>query len=161
MVVLSVARCPYKDYNNQIIHLNIKLDEGEKICLNEIILIEMMDGTFLEREVRLINPKYEGDYHVISNMAKKKVEEREYGMSEKITEEVTGPSTADIIVTDIPPHEVKNDAEIAARKAIERMEKMICLSPFKELHLGDKSSYAFVEEGYSVSDKVIAYLRIT
>ena len=81
MVVLSVARCPYKDYNNQIIHLNIKLDEGEKICLNEIILIEMMDGTFLEREVRLINPKYEGDYHVISNMAKKKVEEREYGMS--------------------------------------------------------------------------------
>ena len=161
MKVLSVAGCPYEDYDGQILHLNVELAEGEEIRLNEPITIEMMDGTFLEREVHLINPRYAGDYCVISNKVKKKVETGEYGTSEKITDLVIGSCIADIVVTDVPYHEVKSDEEIVARKAIEEMRKMTCLSPFKELHFGDKSIHDYVQEGYTVPDKVIAYLRIT
>ena len=38
---------------------------------------------------------------------------------------------------------------------------MICLTPFIELGCGDKSIHDFVQEDYSVSDEVIAYLRTT
>ena len=37
---------------------------------------------------------------------------------------------------------------------------MICITPFKEIIGGDESIYDYVEEGYTVPDKVIAYLRI-
>ena len=46
-----------------------------------------------------------------------------------------------IVVKDVPYHEVKTDEEIARRKFLEEQKKMKCLSPFKELHFGDKSIY--------------------
>ena len=42
-----------------------------------------------------------------------------------------------------------------------RWEQMICLTPFKEILGGEESIFDYVEDGYSVPDKVIAYLRTT
>ena len=35
----------------------------------------------------------------------------------------------------------------------------ICLSPFKEINCGSEYIYDYVKDGYTVPDKVIAYLR--
>ena len=58
-------------------------------------------------------------------------------------------------------HEAKTDEEKASRRFLEEMRKMICLSPYKELRAGEKSIHDYVQEGYSVPEKVIAYLRTT
>lgn len=48
------------------------------------------------------------------------------------------------------PHETKEGIQ---------MEKIICLTPYKELHGGKKSIYDYIVEGYSVPQKVIEYLK--
>ena len=37
--------------------LSVKLDVNETVSLGDIIKIEMMDGSVIEREVKIINPK--------------------------------------------------------------------------------------------------------
>ena len=159
--ILSVSGCPYEDYEGQILNLCIEMGEGEELSLNDIISIEMMDDTFLEREVLLINPNLAGDYYTISEKTRKKVESGEYGVSKDPTSRIKGPCIADIAVTDVPYHEVKTDRNIANKKFVEEVEKKTCLSPFRELHFGDKSIHDYVQEGYSVPEKVIVYLRTT
>ncbi len=161
MEILSVAGCPYEDYKGQILELHVKLEDKEIIHVGEEISIEMMDGTFVDTEVKIINPKYAGDFASVSKKAAGKVESGEYGMSKKIVMSVQGPCNADLVVLDIPYHEVKTDEEINTRKMIEEMRKMVCLTPYKELHCGDKSIHDYVQENYTVPDQVIAYLRTT
>lgn len=161
MEVLSVAGCPYEDYEGQVLELHVRLEDGEVVRIGEKISIEMMDGTFVDAEVKIINPKYAGDFAWVSKKAADKVESGEYGMSEKRVMSVEGPCIADFAVLDVPYHEVKTDEEINARKMIEEMRKMVCLSPYKELHCGDKSIHDYVQEKYTVPDQVIAYLRTT
>ena len=161
MEILSVSGCPYEDYEGQVLHLHTKLDEGEVVHLGDTISIEMMDDSFMDAEVKLINPKYAGDFSWVTKYAAERVESGEYGMSEQRVMKVEGPCTADLIVLDVPYHEVKTDEAINARKFIEEMSKMICLSPFKEIEGGDESIYDYVKEGYTVPDQVIAYLRTT
>lgn len=42
---------------------------------------------------------------------------------------------------------------------MENIVAKVCLTPFEELHQGDESIYDWVEEGYTVPAKVIAYLK--
>ncbi|MBR3438492.1 MAG: hypothetical protein IKH13_03195 [Clostridia bacterium] len=161
MKIIHVSGCPYEDYEGQITNLDVELFDGEKIRINDEITIEMMDDTFITRKVHIINPKRAGDFYVISERTREKVKSGEYGCSDETTELLSGPCTGTIIVTDVIDYEIKTDEHIAAKKAMEEMEKMICLSPFKELHFGNKSIYDFVQEGYTVPDKVIAYLKTT
>ncbi|MBR4514070.1 MAG: hypothetical protein IKO61_04215 [Lachnospiraceae bacterium] len=154
MKIIMVSGCPYEDFEGQILNLDVELGEGEVVSLNSMISIEMMDDSFLQTEVLIINPKRAGDYSVISDKAK------EYGMSKKMISSVKGPCNATLVVKDVPYHEVKTDQEINSRRILEEMNNKVCLSPFKELNEGDKSIYDFVRDGYSVPDKVIAYLRI-
>ena len=44
---------------------------------------------------------------------------------------------------------------------MDKMSKMICLSPYKEINGGSESIYDHVQEGYTVPNQVIAYLRTT
>lgn len=37
---------------------------------------------------------------------------------------------------------------------------MICITPYRELHCGEKSIHDYIHEGYKVPDKVLVYLRI-
>ena len=161
MEILSVTGCPYEDYDGQILNLRIQLESGESVHVGETISIEMMDDTFMDAEVKIINPKYAGDFAWVSKKAADRVEAGEYGMSKKRVMHAEGPCIATVVVLDVPYHEVKTEEEINARKAIEEMQRMICLSPFKELDCGDKSIHDFVQEGYTVPDRVIAYLRTT
>ena len=53
MEILSVASCPYEDYEGQVLHLYTKLDEGEVVHLGDTISIEMMDDSFMDAKVSL------------------------------------------------------------------------------------------------------------
>ena len=155
MKITFVSRCPYEDYEGEILNIEVNLDEGEIIYEGGNISIEMMDDSFLEREIKIINPKWAGDYSVISEKAK------EWKLSGKTLKEAKGPGHYSIVVTDVPYHEVKTDEEIAARAFLEEQKKMVCISPFAEIHCGDESIFDFVQEGYIVPKKVIAYLQTT
>lgn len=161
MEIIFVSGCPYEDYKGQVLHLHVRLDDGEVIHLGDTISIEMMDDSFMDAEVKLIDPKYAGDYAWITKKAAERVKSGEYGMSEQRVMKAEGPGTADLVVLDVPYHEVKTEEEIRSRKAIERLRSMICVSPFKEIRLGRESIYEHVQKGYTVPDKVIAYLRTT
>lgn len=75
--------------------------------------------------------------------------------------EFKGPGVCDVVVMHVPYHEVKTEAEINSRAFLAEMEKMVCISPFKEINGGEESIYDYVQDRYEVPDKVIAYLKTT
>ena len=155
MKITSVSGCPYEDREGEILNLEINLDEGEILYEGGTISIEMMDDSFLEREIKIINPERAGDYGVISDKAK------QWKQSGKTLKEAKGPGHYSIVVMNVEYHEVKTDQEISARAFIEEHCKMVCVSPFKEIRCGEESIYDYVQEGYTVPDKVITYLKTT
>lgn len=155
MKITSVAGSPYGDYEDQILILFVKLDEGEVVHVGDMISIEMMDDTFWEREVKIIDPKCISDFGVISEQASA------YGKSKKTVMKAEGPCDAEFVVLDVPYHEVKTEEEIMAREAMSMWENKICLTPYKELDLGEESIYDHVQDGYTVPLRVITYLQTT
>lgn len=161
MEILGAYGCPYEDYEGQIIDLRVRLEDKEVVNVGDAISIEMMDGTFTEAEIKIIDPKVAQDFAVVSKKMAEEVSSGKWRMSKKLTQTVKGPCISTIVVLDIPLHEIKTEEEIQARKVREKFQKTICITPFKELHLGDDSIYDHVQDGYTVPDKVIAYLRTT
>lgn len=155
MKITGVGGCPYEDHEGEILNIDVNLDEGEILYEGGTISIEMMDDSFLEREIKIINPKWAGDYGVISEKAK------QWKQSGKTLRKAKGPGHYSIVVTDVSYHEVKTDEEIAARAFLEEQKKMVCVSPFAEIHCGEESILDFVQERYTVPEKVIAYLQTT
>ena len=155
MKITSVAGCPYEDHEGEILNINVSLEDGEVLYEGGMIKIEMMDDSVLESEIKIINPKVAGDYGVISNKARK------WKCSGKTLKEAKGPGHFEIVVMNVPYHEVKTDEEIAARAFFEEHRKKICVSPFKEIRCGEESIYDYVRDGYNVPAKVIAYLQTT
>lgn len=154
MNIKEVYGSPYEDRDGEVINLEVELDEGEKLSKGGTIEIEMMDGTFVQREIRIINPQYAGDYAEVCDKAK------DWKRSGKTLNEVTGACRCTVVVTDVPYHEIKTQSEIERRKMIKEMGNRYCLTPYKELCAGAESIYNHVKEGYSVPDKVIEYLNI-
>ena len=155
MEILFVAGCPYEDNEGEVLNLHVRLDEGDVLTEGGNIRIEMMDDSVIEREVKIINPQRAGDYAAVCEKAK------QWKQSGKTLKEIKGPGECDIVVMHIPYLEVKTEEEIRSRAAVEEINRMVCVSPFKELGCGEKSIHDFVKDGYSVPDKVIAYLQTT
>lgn len=57
MEICSAAQSSIRDLEVELLHLTVQLLDKEKILLGQTISIELMDGTFLEWEVKLINAK--------------------------------------------------------------------------------------------------------
>lgn len=159
MEILYVRGCLYEDNEGEVLNLHIRLDEGDVLTEGGNIRIEMMDDSVIEREVKIINPKWAGDYAAVCEEAK------QWKQSGETLKEIKGPGEWDIVVMHVPYHEVKTEEEIKNRAAMEKflgeLNSKVCISPFKELGAGEKSIHDFVKDGYSVPDKVIAYLQTT
>ena len=98
MKITGVGGCPYEDHEGEILNIDVNLDEGEILYEGGTISIEMMDDSFLEREIKIINPKWAGDYGVISEKAK------QWKQSGKTLRKAKGPGHYSIVVTDVPYH---------------------------------------------------------
>ena len=162
MEVRGIAGCPYEDSEGEVLNLSIRLDDGEVLCVGDAIDIPMMDGSTLTREVKVIEPKYAGDYAAVSKKAAQKVADGEWGASKEPVLRTEGPKPhCDVVVVGVPYHEVLVEENVNARRFVEERRKKVCLTPFKELGLGSESIHDWVEEGYTVPAKVIAYLKTT
>lgn len=159
MEILYVRGCPYEDNEGEVLNLQVRLDEGDILTAGGKIQIEMMDDSIIEREIKIINPKLAGDYAAVCEKAK------QWEQSGETLQVIKGPEECEVVVMHVPYHEVKTEEEIRSRAAMEEfledLNSKVCITPFKELDSGEKSIHDFVEEGYSVPDKVIAYLRTT
>ncbi|MCM1541058.1 MAG: hypothetical protein NC121_07340 [Blautia sp.] len=157
MEILYVRGCPYEDNEGEVLNLHVRLEEGETLAEGGNIRIEMMDDSVIEREIKIINPKWAGDYAPVSKEAK------QWKQSGETLKEIKGPGEWDVVVMNVPYHEVKTPEEIRQRAAMDdfmaEMDGKVCISPFREIECGGESIYDHVKEGYSVPDKVIAYLQ--
>ena len=50
MEILSVGACPYEE---EVLEIHVRFEEGEVLTEGGTIQIEMMDDSFLEREVKI------------------------------------------------------------------------------------------------------------
>ncbi len=146
----------------EVLNLRIRLEENERLAVGDTIVIPMMDGFTLEREIMVLPPKYAGDYAAVSKKTAQKVASGEWGTSKEPVLAIDGPEPhCDAVVIHVPYHEVRVEENIRVREFVEERRRKACLTPFKELRLGSESIYDWVEEGYTVPTKVIAYLKIT
>ena len=129
----------YADGTGYVLHGT--LEEGERLAIGGTVCIELMDDTVIEREILDLRKLKDHKWlHV---------------------DELVGPGPFEIDVADHGDCEVKTPNAIAVREWIEKEKEMVCLTPFEELRLGDASIHDWVEEGYGVPDKVLAYLKTT
>ena len=70
MEICHVYGCAYEDYEHAVMELDVRLDANETVSVGDIIKIEMMDDSVIEREVKIINPKKAGDYYPVSKKAR-------------------------------------------------------------------------------------------
>lgn len=155
MKITSVSGCPYEDNEGEVLNLDVELSENEEISLGDMIDIEMMDGSFLKREVKIINPKLAGDYAPVS----KKVRESNWSRSKQPVTIIKGACHCSVVVLNVPYHEVKTDAEIKSRALRAERESRYCLTPYSEIKLGKESIFDHLQEGYTIPEKVIEYLK--
>lgn len=131
-------------WEDDISILSIKTEEDESIYVGQKINIELIDGSFVEKEIDSM------EMLVCSKDSKrgkwKKVDKIENGESAEVT--IKDLFSGDVQTTSMP-----------SREKQEKIDKMICLTPYKELKSGEESIFDHVKEGYKVPDKVIAYLR--
>ena len=129
----------YADGTGCVLHGT--LEEGERLAIGGTVCIELMDDTVIEREILDLRKLKDHKWlHV---------------------DELVGPGPFEIDVADHGDCEVKTPNAIAVREWIEKEKRMVCLTPFEELRLGDASIHDWVEEGYEVPDKVLDYLKTT
>lgn len=158
MEIISVAVSAYGD---NIACLNVSLGKGEVIKKGSIIEIEQMDKTTVQREVVLINPRYYDDFAEISPMVADQLKKKGAAKSTAGDLQAVGECHAELIVLDVDVREVKTEENIRAQEALEEIQNHICITPYIELNMGDLSIYDYVEEGYSVPNRVLIYLQTT
>ncbi len=90
----------------------------------------------------------------------RKVQADECRPSKKRQTYVEGECTCELVVMNVPYHEVKTDENIRAREAFEELQQRMCITPYAELNLGEDSILEHTKAGYRVSDKVITYLQL-
>ena len=155
MEIRYATGCPYEDYENGVMNLDVLLENGDTVSVGDVIKIEMMDDSVIEREVKIINPKKAGDYYPVSKEAR----ESNWGRSKKPVLSVTGECGCSLVVLDCNPCDVKTQENIDAKAFFDEKNSRFCLTPYIELHMGEESIYDHINHSFSVPDKVILYLQ--
>lgn len=91
MEVTGISGCPYEDNDGEVLNLRIRLEENERIAVGDTLVIPMMDGSTLEREIMVLSPKNAGDYSAVSKKTAQKVASREWGTSKEPVLAIDGP----------------------------------------------------------------------
>ncbi len=155
MEIRHAFGCPYADYKNAVINLEVHLEAKETISVGDVIRIEMLNDSFIEREVKLINPKKAGDYYPVS----KKARESNWRRSKKPVLSVTGECNCTLVIQDCRTSDVKTQDNKDTQAFLDEMNRRFCLTPYKELHMGEERIYDHLSHSVTVPDKVILYLQ--
>lgn len=155
MEILYAYGCPYEDYDNAVMTLSVRLEANENVSVGDTIKIKKIDDLIIEREVKIINPKKAGDFFPVS----KKARESNWSRSKNLMQTVSGECVCELIVLDCKPSDVKTKENIAAHKTFEERQHRFCITPYKELNLGEESIYDYIDFSFSVPDRAIMYLQ--
>ena len=139
MKIKSVNRVACED---NITVIFVETEENEVLHVGDEITIQLLDGTFVKREI----------YHIEIH---KEIKGFKYRRNIAV-ETLGNGEEGDIFIehTILIPYEGGVSIEEYQRRL-----KIIDLTPYKEIHCGKESIYDNVEEGFSVPDKVVLYLR--
>ena len=129
MKIRHAMGCPYEDYENAAMVLEVQLEANETVSVGDEIRIEMMDDSFIEREVKIINPKKAGDFYPVSKEAR----ESDCARSKKPVLSVTGECYCTLIVLDCHPRDVKTQENIDAKAF---SDERIIDSVLEPVHIG-------------------------
>lgn len=108
----------------------------------------------------IIDPKYAGDFYLVSNKIDAEVKAGKTKCSDKLKEYVEGECNCTIVVKNVPLHEVKTDDEIRARRFSAEHQERINLTPYKQLKIGTEDINDHIEDGFQVPAKVLTYLQV-
>lgn len=147
--------------DDNITYLKVSLGKGEVIKKGSVIEIERMDQTTVRREVVLINPRYYNDLAEISPMVAEELKKEGAPKGTGGDLQVVGECHAELVVLDIKPTEVRTEENIRTQEWLKEMQNYMCVTPYIELSMGNLSIYDYVEEGYSVPERVLIYLQTT
>ena len=122
--------------------VNFLLDEGDIIRAGELVEIPLRDGT-------VCTVKIEGLGSPQDEKRKKKFLPMQY--------EYGRHTSGEFYVYGVPSNAIKTIYD----PDLEYYARFICITPYKELLLGNLSIYDYIEAGYTVPEKVISYLKTT
>lgn len=140
-------------YDQGIVFLTVELENEERIQKGDVIAIERMDDTTIMREIICV--KHD------CRLKAKQIRECKVCEHKPQRRQAVGPCRVSLVVLDVNPRELKSEENIQAQEIVMELQRMICLTPYKELHMGDLSIYDYVENGYFVTDRVLLYLQTT
>lgn len=124
--------------------LSVRLDSNEELHLGDEITIQLLDRSFEKRQIKSMRK--------CKRKAKRSkwLEVSSFSGGESGEIEITGIASNRIHTTRHPSFE-----------EMDRMAKIINITPFKELRSGKLSIHDYVESGYKVPQTVIVYLQTT
>ena len=126
--------------------LTIKADKDEIIRSGQMLQILLIDQSITERKI--VSMKKWSEKEGTGRGYWKDTDHIEDGESAEVTVENLQSNT--VMTKSMPGYETRK-----------KWAQMICLTPYKELSNGSESIHGHVHEGYTVPEKVIAYLRTT
>ena len=124
--------------------LSIRLDSNEELHMGDEITIQLLDHSFEKRQIVSMHKWKQG--------AKR-------GKWQEVSS-FSGGEAGEIEITDIASNRIHTTSHPSFDK-MDKMAKIINITPFKELHSGKLSIHDYVESGYEVPETVITYLQTT
>lgn len=140
---IILAATPSNKDNDTI--LSIKVDFGEKISVGDYIDIELMDGKCIKKRIETMRR------WVLKEGAKRgkwiSIDYIEDGQS------------CEVYISGIYSNIIRT-ISMPSRQDMERWERIISITPYKEIIGGEESIYDNLDKEVSVPDKVIEYLKV-
>lgn len=136
-----------------ITYLTVDLEKGERIKKGDMIELELLDGSTVTREVLCMAQNYTCTAGQI----------RECRVCKRAPEkqQAEGECRVRLAVPDVDREALNSKENRDWMEFVADIESKVCITPYKELNMGEESIYDYVESGYSVPDRVIRYLQTT
>lgn len=139
---IQFAATPAKRPNNSI--LSVHLDPNEELRVGGEIIIQLLDRSFEKK--------------TIISMRKWKQETKQGKWLD--VSFLSGSESGEVEVAGIKSNHI-HTSNHPSFDEMDRMEKIVNITPFKELRLGKLSIHDYIEPGHKVPEQVISYLKTT
>lgn len=137
--------------DEKMVTLTVVLLEGEQVKKGDELELIQMDGSTITRTVLCVNRwchKNIEDVRTCTDCT-----EKDGNLP------VAGPCRAELTVYDVDTHRLDSEENRGAQEFIRMLQEHICITPYRELEMGSQSIYDNIQEGYTVSERVILYLQ--
>jgi hypothetical protein len=158
MEILYANGCPYKDPGQELAILRCRLAAGETLRLGGSLSIDLLDASTVTCSILLLEPGHIEDFAPVSRSIREKAA-AEGRQPDAPKQTVTGPGTFSVVIGGVNCNSIITPESLARQAADREHSCRVCLTPYRELRLGDLSIHDHTRSGYAVPARVIAYLK--